>query len=108
MFFLFSGEGATDFGQCADGSLGCGHDRYEYGPMAVIVDQVVATHHHYSILEAECFGFVSKQMLVKKAESLKPAKKSVRLPGIKTAKETAYYFRNARALGACARAKQAE
>lgn len=68
------------------------------GPMAVIVDQVVEKRHSYSLLDTGCCGFVSESSLGRRAKSLSTSKKGIRLPGAKQAKETRYYFNNARAL----------
>jgi len=108
MFFLFSGEGATDLGLCAHQGLACNHDTYEYGPMAVFVDQIVEKDYSYSILEATCCGFVSKQRLKEKAKELKPPKRPPLFAGKKRPLETGYFFLNARAMAICAREKEAQ
>jgi len=108
MYFLFSGEGPTDLG------IGVGNaelyegDGYHHGPMTVIVDQIVEEKHEYSLLETGYCGFVPKQMLVGRASELKAAKKILGLPGKKRAKETRYFFTNARMLARIATEKQGE
>ena len=42
MYFLFSGEGPTDMGNCRDEAMACQGEAYQHGPMAVVVDQIVA------------------------------------------------------------------
>ena len=96
MYFLLSGEGPTDIGS-GDAP----------GPMAVIVDQIVEGKDGYSILDSECVGFVPKRMLVARVKELKPPQKSPRIPGKKKARETLYFFRNARAFADIAKEKQA-
>ena len=96
MYFLLSGEGPTDIGS-GDAP----------GPMSVIVDQIVEGKYGYSFLEAECMGFVPKRVLAERGKELKPPRKSPRIPGKKKAKETLYFFQNARALADIAKEKQA-
>ena len=107
MYFLFSGEGKTDLGECAGGADTCEGEDYCHGPLAVIVDQVVAARHHYSLLETGHCGFISRRMLVNRASELKAARKAIRLPGKKRTKETRYFFNNARVLARIAREREA-
>jgi hypothetical protein len=69
MLFLLSGEGPTDIGSLdSDG-------HFTPGPMALLVDQVVASHWEYSILETnDAVRFVSERELMKEAEVLKAVK----------------------------------
>jgi len=76
--------------------------------MAVFVDQIVEKDYSYSILEATCCGFVSKQRLKEKAKELKPPKRPPLYAGKKRPLETGYFFLNARAMALCAREKEAE
>lgn len=108
MYFLFSGEGATDLGVCANGAATCEGASYNHGPMTVIVKQIVERRLNYSILDAEHYGFVSKSALVDRASELKAAKKALGLPGKKRPKETRYFFNNARVLARIAGEKQNE
>ena len=98
MYFLFSGEGETDLGECAGNVETCEGNDYRHGPMAVIVDQMVDARDHYSLLDTGHCGFVSRGTLVDRASELKAARKAIRLPGKKRSKETRYFFNNARAL----------
>ncbi|NQU24461.1 MAG: hypothetical protein HQ567_24530 [Candidatus Nealsonbacteria bacterium] len=108
MYFLFSGEGPTDLGACDDGASVCEGDRYQHGPMTVIVDQVVNAQCGYSLLEKRCYGFLSEKGLADLTSELKPVKRtSPRLPGKKAAKETRYFYRNARAFARYAKEKSA-
>ena len=61
MYFLFSGEGATDLGACAAGAAVCEGQDYQHGPMTVIVDQIVRARRDYSPLGAGCCGFVPRR-----------------------------------------------
>jgi hypothetical protein len=107
MRFLLSGEGPTDIGVCADGNDACDVAAFQTGPMSVIVDQVVERRHGYSPLDSGTFSFVSKHLLSNRATHLKAAKKSLGLPGKKRAKETRYFFNNARILAKLAREEEA-
>ncbi len=108
MFFLFSGEGPTDLGECAGNNMQCDGSDYDYGPMTVIVSQIVEQQHNYSLLDSECFGFgfVSESTLTQRASKLKAAKKALRLPGKKRGKETHYFFNNARMLARIAKERE--
>jgi hypothetical protein len=106
MFFLLSGEGVTDMGAGQGADTICEGDDFIVGPMATIVAKVVEATHHYSILEGAC-GFISEGSVTRRAEELKTAKKQLRLPGKKQAKETRYFFNNARILARFAKEKAA-
>jgi len=104
MYFLFSGEGATDFGTPTFADTLCEGDNYDRGPMAFVVDRIVHHRHSYSIIEAGNCGFLSKQALAARAKLLKHPKMS--MPRKDKEKETAYFFRNARALASYAKDKE--
>lgn len=108
MYILFSGEGPTDLGSSADASVICEGERYLYGPMAVIVDRIVEDRYEYSPLEAQACGFVSENQLSTRANELRAVRKALGLPGRKRARETRYFFNNARMLGRIARERQTE
>jgi len=98
MYFLFSGEGATDFGTgCVDDQVCRGND-YDHGPMACVVYQVVKSLPRYSLIDSQSYGFLSKHALSTKVKHATPTKKGMRLAGRKKAKETGYFFSAARAL----------
>ena len=104
MFFLLSGEGPTDMGAGQSGAPISEGTDFKPGPMAVIVDRIVAGLKGHSILEmAGAVGFVAERSLALRAAELKAAKKSIRIPGAKTKKETRYFFNNARVLARIAR-----
>jgi hypothetical protein len=93
MLILVSGEGPTDMGRCA-GTEPVTGAAFEAGPMAWLVDQIAETSEGYPFIDSEFMFGVSKQSLSEKSKKLKPPS----LPGRKRGQETAYYFRNARAL----------
>jgi len=106
MYFLFSGEGSTDTGSGNVIDTICEGDNYEPGPMAVITDQLYRSKHGKSFISDRQCGFISKNALQKKAKTSRPEKKSPKLPGKKRAKETGYFYHNARALALWAKEKQ--
>lgn len=108
MYFLLSGEGSTDLGVCTTNALVCEGDAFDCGPMTLVVEHIVERMHQYSILDVGCCGFVSKHSLADRAAELKAAKKALGLPGKRRAKETRYFFNNARILSRIAHEKAAE
>ncbi len=108
MYFLFSGEGPTDLGSCADGASKCNGLDYHHGPMTVMVGQIVEQRHEYSLLETGHYGYVSKASLADRASELKAARKTPRLPGKKRSKETRYFSNNARILARIAKQREEE
>jgi hypothetical protein len=107
MYFLFSGEGATDLGVGMSSALICEGEEYLPGPMTLIADQIVEAKHKYFLLEAGCCGYISEQNLTQRAGEFKAVKKAMRLPGKKRAKETQYFFKNARVFAKIAKEKAA-
>lgn len=93
MLILVSGEGPTDMGQCS-GESAIGNAAVQPGPMAWLVEQLAEASEGYPFLAAGLMCCVSEQTLGLRSKSLRPPS----LPGRKRGKETAYYFRNARAL----------
>jgi hypothetical protein len=81
MYFLFSGEGATDLGEGRPGPVIAERADFLYGPMAILVDHIVESRHDYSLLEAACCGYLSEVHLTARGGELKATKKALRLPG---------------------------
>ena len=106
MYFLFSGEGPTDLGLCANKGNACDGQAYNHGPMTIIVDQIVEEEHGYSFLAGTHYGYVSKRMLVERAAELKTIKKAIRIPGKRQPVEIRYFFNNARAFARIALERQ--
>lgn len=107
MFFLLSGEGPTDLGQCCQGKDICIGVDYQHGPLAIFVDRLVMRRHRYSPLESGHIGFVSKSVHAKRVSEVKRSK-SVSLPGSKRDKETLYFYNNARLLAKIAIEREKE
>jgi hypothetical protein len=106
MFFLLSGEGVTDMGAGKKHTGVCEGDDFLVGPMAIIVAQAVEPSYGFSILDVGCCGYVSEAYVAERAGELKAARKGMRLPGKKRAKETRYFFNNARILLRIAREEE--
>lgn len=102
MFFLLSGEGNTDMGAGRNPAMICEGEDFIVGPMAEIVAKIVEANFDYSILDGGC-GFISEKTLTNRAAQLKAVKKQLQLTGKKKAKETHYYFNNARSLARIAK-----
>ncbi|MGO8900346.1 MAG: hypothetical protein ACLQU5_18645 [Isosphaeraceae bacterium] len=108
MYFLFSGEGATDLGLGLPGTLIAEGDQYRHGPMTVFADRIVESPHRYSPLQSRCCGYISEHDVAARGHELKAARKMLALPGAKVPKETRYFFNTARLLSRFARDKGAE
>lgn len=104
MYFLLSGEGISDMGTAKAGTAICEGDDFFVGPMAIVVAKIVEAQHGYSILDGAC-GFISEGRVAYRAGELKAARKQLRLPGKRQAKETRYFFNNARILARFAKEK---
>lgn len=104
MYLLLSGEGPGDIGRCNNGLGQCEMPEYQPGPMAHIVDKLVELQlgYDYSYIEYAGVTFMSKQHLVD--NKLPSAVRPIALRGKKKPPETQYYFENARALAAQAKA----
>ena len=87
MYFFFSGEGATDLGTSND----------KPGPLALIADQIIAEHHHYSFLKS-CAVFVHPAELEQIKPQLRTAPRSPGLRGLKTPAENRLHRKDAAAL----------
>ncbi len=91
MILVLSGEGITDLGELVYGS-----NEFKAGAMYMIVDKIIENKYNYSPYEIskDNIKYIPKVELSKKAKTLKPMK----LPSKDSKKETAYYYKNARAL----------
>ena len=96
MYFFFSGEGPTDLGTSND----------QPGPLALIADQIITEHHHYSFLESGYAVFVHPAELgrIKGLPDFKPlSRKSIRLPSPNVKPETRFHYDDARAFSRAAK-----
>lgn len=96
MYFLFSGEGSTDMGIGKLHDDICEGENYQPGPMAYLVDLIVAHEHNYSPIDSECVGYVTKTTL--KNIKPQPGKARMIIRGCKRPPETALFYRNAQSL----------
>jgi len=103
MYFLFSGEGATDLGSGNSNAPVSEGDDYAPGPMALLVEQVARDQHGVSPLRENRCGLVPESQIKMRAKELSPAGKRMRLPGREVPRETRYFFQNARALARLAK-----
>lgn len=101
MLLVLSGEGPTDLGSCKTALGICSSADFQPGPMAVLVDQALSPLLGYSMLHETpaAVNFISEAGLSEYERQLKDNRRSVVLPGKKGAKETAYFYKNAWALG---------
>ncbi|MEY8199154.1 MAG: hypothetical protein RPS47_07940 [Colwellia sp.] len=98
MILLLSGEGSSDMGLCTNSVGSCTAANYRPGAMAFIVDKLVNLYQNFelSYLDANLVEFVSEKYLADNKPEARA--KSFSMPGKKKAKETQYFFANARAL----------
>lgn len=91
MILVLSGEGKTDLGE-----LDYGSGEFKSGAMYMIVDKLIENKYNYSHHDTskENIIYINETELSQKAKTLRPLK----LPSKDSKKETAYYYRNARAL----------
>ncbi len=101
MLLILSGEGPTDIGTCEMARRSCTGENFLPGPMAVLADQILGDRLGYSILNETplLVNYISEAGLTERERILKQNPRSVVLPGKKNARETAYFYRNAWALG---------
>lgn len=101
MRLLLSGEGSTDLGHERPAVGGM---TFVPGPMAWVVDKVLERHHAgYSLLDAhqaggDCITHVNETALAALGKPGSPL-----FPGVKFGKGTAFFTRNAQALGLLAK-----
>lgn len=94
MILLVSGEGPSDIGTCTDGGGECEGAAFKAGPMTLLIDQIVEPIWNYSPSSISSFVFVPEGALAQHSKQIR----SMVLPGLKRARETGYFFKNARAL----------
>jgi hypothetical protein len=87
MILVLSGEGASDIGGLLDAN-------FRPGPMAMFIDKFLEPIANYSLLRAQALEFISEGDLARHSKKL-PMAISI---GKKRDYETAYFFKNARAL----------
>ncbi len=106
MKLVLSGEGPTDLGQERPTANGM---EFVPGPMARIIDRLLERHHtKYSLLDAhqagsDCVTYVHETALAALGKPGSPL-----FPGVKFGKGTAFFTRNAQALGLLAKETSAK
>ncbi|CAD5199833.1 hypothetical protein [Pseudomonas sp. FEN] len=93
MLLLVSGEGPSDIGRLAPGEQG---PEFFPGPMTLVLDKLVEEVMQYSLLDLHTVHFIHKTELL--AVEPKHSGRRLSAPGKRTAKETGYYYQNARRL----------
>lgn len=108
MYLLLSGEGPGDIGRCNPSADSCERAGFAEGPMAIMVDQLVEAFQEYEMshLATERVSYVTEAYLA--ANKLPPNRRAMALKGKKKPAETKYFYENARALAATAKAKSEE
>jgi hypothetical protein len=99
MILLLSGEGPSDIGSCRQAAEECTGDNFQAGPMTLLIDQLVTPVWNYSPWEVSAFVFLPETMLARRSKQVK----HMVLPGTKGKKETAGFFKHARALAQMAK-----
>jgi hypothetical protein len=94
MFLILSGEGSSDIGIEDD----------KIGPMTKLVDNWIARHIGYSLIDTQSYTIIPKQQLTERAKQIKPLSRK----GKKQQSETRYFYKNARALALLAHQKSQE
>lgn len=104
MLLILSGEGPTDLGSCRTMLGRCTDADFQPGPMAVLVEQALSPQLGYTVLRdtPAAVNFISEAGLSDYERQLKDNRRGMVLPGKKGAKETAYFYKNAWALGVMA------
>ena len=103
MYFLFSGEGPSDLGFGLSANLSEGNN-YKPGPLTLLVSQIVDDLDGYSIMEFQCFGYVSKKHLKEYFDEKKPLKVfPIPRREMRESQGTKYFENNARALAEIAK-----
>jgi hypothetical protein len=97
MYLIFSGEGSTDMG----------NEEYP-GPMLHFIDRIASKKLSFSLLKEKCYEFISRSQLSERAKQLSILPKAATLPGRKRNRETAEFYKNARALAVFAKEREEE
>jgi len=103
MILMISGEGAGDMGVCR-GTVGdeCAGADFRPGPMAWLIDKLVAPEWGFSPMESGSVVFVSEGCLTRYC---KDEVRTMALPGKGKPRETRFFYKTAMGLGRMAKAK---
>ena len=104
MIVVLSGEGQTDLGCCTFGHGECRIPKFEYGPMTLLADSVIAEDMGYSVLDTtpQNYIYISEKRLEELENARKQNQRKIFLPGKKSYPETGYFHVNAWMLGEAA------
>lgn len=96
MYFLLSGEGPTDLGECGNLQRFAQGADFTLGPMAVLLDHLVEQHLGYAhIRDGGAVGYLSEAGLSDYATVRKSAGFKLRIPRIDAGRGTGFFFWNA-------------
>lgn len=105
MIVVCSGEGVSDLGACTNQLGACQNDTYKFGPLAVIVDNIIEDtlgyspkHTHKSVYRYYNETFITNRLAEKKRE-----RRGFILAGRKHGVETGLFYSNAWMLGEIAK-----
>lgn len=98
MLLVLSGEGGNDIGGSNNGSASCDSDRFNAGPMALLIDREIHRLMDFSPIACSCIHWISRTALAAKAK-LGRWSPSVGLPSARRGKEMLAQYRLAQALG---------
>jgi hypothetical protein len=107
MWFLLSGEGPTDLGQAANQRSYAGTHELVAGPLAKLAATLAEPRLGYDFVASQQVSYVQKAELDAWSKSTRPRGATL-LPGAKAPKGSAHFRTNTWALGAIARAVEAE
>ena len=102
MMLLLRGEGPSDIGTCRGCFPPCEGEQFLPGPMSIIVDQLTEQKCGYSLLDVGAVCFFDEHEVSVRSKGLSTPR-SPRLPGMKAARDTGYFRKNAQALGLIAK-----
>jgi hypothetical protein len=107
MIVYLSGEGIGDLGACNDGHGHCDGDSFTYGPLTVIVDNILETKLNYSLLQVPgSYRYISRKFLSVWSKENQPRMRPSR--GICSPPEMGIYRSNSFALAEIANEAEIE
>lgn len=105
MIVVCSGEGVSDLGACTNQLGVCRDDSYKFGPLAVIVDNIIEDALGYSPKNAHesAYRYYSETFLTNRLAERKRERRGFVLAGRKHGVETGLFYSNAWMLGEIAK-----
>ena len=105
MIVVCSGEGVSDLGGCGNQLGYCTGDEFNFGPLSIILDNVVQECLGYSPKDVDpvTYRYYSESALTQRAEDRKRRRGGFSFAGRKRGIETGYFYVNAWMLGEIAK-----